>query len=397
MKKAIQYVPGMSVKDSVSLGFGSFEVRYENIKVSEDIRDSISNGGGKIIGIVVNAAEGLEVERKTVQTLAAEVGTAQNEAVTGVKDKIFETLKSCMDKAIAYGADYIVIDTRGMKALGGLEEALLQVSEYAAGAEVRIYIENGYVCRGGVNYHTESSNASALCRFVEMLNKKAGNKNINGIDGDGQFGICVNVGYANLLGTNVGQFITDCEKHLAVMHMNDNNGINDQQQMPYTFTTGRGINSTDWYHIIGALYKLKFQGDIVFDTVGTFRRTPPELHGAMLELLEGIYHEWLDCFNIEERLAKPGKKIILFGAGKMAKNYMEAFGEKYPPVFLVDNNSKIWGEKRLGLEVKNPKAILEIPEEQRSVWICNMYYEAVALQLDRMGICYNYYFDNYYL
>lgn len=358
MRKAIQYVTGMDVKEAVSLGFNSFELRYEDINQAEEIVCV----GGKVIGIIVNGTQ----------------------VVTGSK-----LVLDYIQKAKECGAGYVVIDTRGMETLCGLSELLSEVSEEVVNAEVKIYIENGYVLHNGVHYNTESSNSAELCRLMKSLNAY--------MEGNLYFGICINVGYANLLGINVRSFISECGKYLAIMHMSDNNGISDQQQMPYTFTTGRGINSTDWYHIIGALYKLNFQGEIVFDTVGTFRRTPVKLHRAMLELLDGIYGEWEECFNIEKRLSQSGKKIILFGAGKMAENYMQAFGEKYPPLFLVDNNEKAWGIKRLGFEVKNPEAILEIPEEQRSVWICNMYYDAIGLQLDKMSVRYNCYFDHYYL
>lgn len=410
MRKAIQYVTGMSVKDAVSLGFDSFEVRYEDIEAFGEKTDGLSNdgkeaaamitGGGKIIGVVVNGLK-MVVGRTQVGNAAVEKcggGEAQveNAVEAGAAEEALENMKNCIDKAAACGAGYVVAETKEMENLCGLAELLTEIAEYAANSGIKIYIENGYVCRDGVHYHTESSNAGTLCRLVETLNRKA-NENADSKDSASQFGICINVGYANLLGINVRQFITECGKHLAVMHMSDNNGISDQQQMPYTFTTGRGINSTDWYHIIGALYKLNFQGEIVFDTVGTFRRTPVKLHRAMLELLGGIYGEWQECFNIEKRLSQPGKNIILFGAGKMAQNYMEAFGEKFPPLFLVDNNEKLWGTKRLGFEVKNPQAIFEIPEEQRSVWICNMYYDAIGLQLDKMGVRYSCYFDNYYL
>ncbi len=367
MKEAIQYVQEMSLESAVSLKFNRFEIRYEDIGKSEEILES----GGKIVGIVVNATD---------------ITTA--------------SMRECIDSAALRGAGYVVLDTRGMGTLSGLADILSELSDYIAERMIKIYVENGYVCRNGVHYHTESSNSSALCSLMEKLNAKVSAKDTaDGADNAGShiFGICINVGYANLLEINVAQFITECGKYLAVMHMNDNNGFSDQQQMPYTFTTGRGINSTDWYHIIGSLYKLNFGGDVVFDTVGTFKRTPVMLHGAMIELLRGIYSEWEACLNIESRLDKPGRKLILFGAGKMAENYMNAFGDKYPPEFLVDNNPKVWGTKRLGLMVKQPEAILEVPENERSVWICNMYYDAVGIQLTQMGIEYECYFDHYYL
>jgi len=367
LKEAIRYVQEMSLESAVNLKFSRFEISYEDIEKSKEVLEN----GGRLIGIVVNASD-----------------------ITAA------LMRECIDSAALSGAGYVVLDTRGMDSLSGPAGILSELSDYIAERGIKIYIENGYVCRNNVYYHTESTSSSALCSLMERLNAKVSVKGpADSADNAGGhiFGICINVGYANLLGINVAQFITECGKYLAVMHMNDNNGLSDQQQMPYTFTTGRGVNSTDWYHIIGSLYKLKFSGYVVFDTVGTFKRTPVMLHGAMIELLRGIYSEWEACFNIESRLDKPDRKLILFGAGKMAENYMDAFGKKYPPAFLVDNNPKVWGTERLGLMVKKPEAILEVPENERSVWICNMYYDAIGMQLAQMGIEYECYFDHYYL
>ena len=118
----------------------------------------------------------------------------------------------------------------------------------------------------------------------------------------------------------------------------------------------------------------------------------------MAELLEAMYEEWIEsCFKTEEYLAADGKKIILFGAGRMALNYMQNWGDKYPPAFLVDNNSEIHGQERWGIPVKSPDEILNVPESERNVWICNMYYDAIGAQLDSMGVEYRCYWDHYYM
>lgn len=80
------------------------------------------------------------------------------------------------------------------------------------------------------------------------------------------------------------------------------------------------------------------------------------------------------------------KTIILFGAGLMVEDYMKRFGKKYPPAFLVDNNSDKWGTKKCGLEVRNPMEILDIPSHKRKLFICNVYYKQIEKQLRHMGI-----------
>lgn len=80
------------------------------------------------------------------------------------------------------------------------------------------------------------------------------------------------------------------------------------------------------------------------------------------------------------------KDIILFGAGLMVEDYMKRFGEKYPPVFLVDNNPQKWGTMKCGIEVRNPTEILNIPSERRKLFLCNVYYKQIEKQLKNMGI-----------
>ena len=116
----------------------------------------------------------------------------------------------------------------------------------------------------------------------------------------------------------------------------------------------------------------------------------------MLTLLKAIEKEWSGQFEFEDKLRKT-KYIVLFGAGKMAQNYMEEWGNRYKPAFFADNNSSAWGEMRMGVEIKTPDEILKLPEQERLVLICNLFYDEVGEQLDSMGIQYECYWDRYYL
>lgn len=81
-----------------------------------------------------------------------------------------------------------------------------------------------------------------------------------------------------------------------------------------------------------------------------------------------------------------GKKIILFGAGLMFEDYMKKYGDKYRPAFLVDNDESKWGRSRMGIPIRKPDEILEVPAEQRNLIICSYYYREISEQLDKMGI-----------
>ncbi len=81
-----------------------------------------------------------------------------------------------------------------------------------------------------------------------------------------------------------------------------------------------------------------------------------------------------------------GKKIILFGAGLMFEDYMKKYGDKYRPAFLVDNDENKWGRSRMGIPIREPKEILEVPIDKRRLIICSYYYREISEQLDQMGI-----------
>ena len=81
-----------------------------------------------------------------------------------------------------------------------------------------------------------------------------------------------------------------------------------------------------------------------------------------------------------------GKKIILFGSGMMFEDYMKKWGSRYRPAFLVDNDENKWGRSRMGIEIREPEKILEIPEEKRHLIICSFYYKEIEKQLREMGI-----------
>ena len=351
MRLGIQYLEELQLENANEIGFSNFEVCYEDCNTANL---------DKVAGIVLK-----------VDGLAAEI------------------FRDALKQVKRYTAEYLVLDTQGVSEKDVLCETLYTCIGDIKNAEIDIYIENGYKYQKNGDFcHSVFSDASELKRIVSEFNQLCGKE---------CFGICFNVGYANLIEKNVKQIMVDLGTSIKMLHASDNDGRTNQHQLPCTFATGRNMPSTNWYSIVGVLLKNQFDGWIVFDTIGLIKRTPGKLQNSMLKLLWAIGQEWNAQFCLEEVLNQPNKKIILFGAGKMAQNYMESWGEKYPPAFLVDNNSRVWGMRAYGFEIKSPKDILEIPEQERSVWICNQYYDAVGRQLREMGIDYQCFWDQYYL
>lgn len=285
-------------------------------------------------------------------------------------------------------AHYLVIETAGCDSLDVMEQLIGSCADMIRENAVPIYIENGFAGDEISGYrHCDYSEAEVLRQIADYGNEKTGTT---------LFGVCINIGYGNLLAQDVRGMLDVTAEYLKLVHVNDNDGFHNVKQMPYTFTQGRGSQTTDWEHIMGAMIRSGFDGWFIFDTDGLFGRTPGQLEKQMLKLLYAMAEDWQTMFHYEDFLAEGNRKIILFGTGRMAAGYMHTWGRKFPPVFLVDNNTDLWGKEKYGLPVKAPEAILEIPEEERRVLLCSGFYREIGAQLTSMGIPYTRYSDQYF-
>ncbi len=82
---------------------------------------------------------------------------------------------------------------------------------------------------------------------------------------------------------------------------------------------------------------------------------------------------------------KSNKKIILFGAGVVAKKILNNFPKKKIE-FIVDNNQKFWKTKFEDIIVKNPDSLKSIDKEKYFVLICTTSFSDVTRQLDSLGL-----------
>lgn len=290
--------------------------------------------------------------------------------------------------AVEAGAQYIVAETRGLSTVDKLVAAVDNNIELIRKCGLCLLVENSNLYNGKHYIYGPFSEGKKLCDIVEGLRQHVHYDNI---------GICADIGVANVLGSNLKTFTKDCMRYLALIHMNDNDGVTDMAQMPFTFTVGRGTRATDIFRVIGILIQYDYNGYIVFNNRGTWEVTPRQLHHSMVRLMEGMTAEWQKEYRFKESIADRDRKLVLFGGGNMFRDYMISFGDKYPPEFIVDNDKNSWGQERLGITVKSPEEILAIPADKRNVWICNMNYDIIGKQLEGMGIEYNCFIDQYYI
>ena len=314
--------------------------------------------------------------------------------VSVIDDELEQVLENVSDLGIAY----LVLETVGMEDRTNMSRHLEMYAEKIKISGIKVYIENGYCFGANGIIQSAFSEVDVMKELVDRLNLTA--------KAD-CFGICLNIGHANLLGKNVCGMIERLGHHIGLIHAGDNDGITSQCQMPYTFTRGRGELSTDWYGIIGALAMWGFKGAVVYDIAGLFEVSPARLRPGWYRLLSAVAREWEGILELEEYLKKTSKKerseadskasvLVLFGAGRMFHNYMEVWGNAYPPSFIVDNNETLWGGTRENICIRPPSALLEDKEHPTFVLICNMYYASIEKQLDIMGIRWRKYDDKYF-
>ena len=204
---------------------------------------------------------------------------------------------------------------------------------------------------------------------VDLINKY-GHENL---------GFCFDAGEANLCGQDPAEMLYALKDVTDAVTVSENDGIHDGAFMP--FSLGRVL---DWGSFFRGMRKIGFDGDLIFDASASVGTVPVPVKGDKVKEVYRMaeYFRWQ--IEMDRIVAGHGRRV-LFGAGNMCRNYMRDYGEKYPPLFTVDNDKKVWGSTFEGLEVKPPESLKEL-DEDTAVFICITYYKEVHDQLRAMGL-----------
>lgn len=79
------------------------------------------------------------------------------------------------------------------------------------------------------------------------------------------------------------------------------------------------------------------------------------------------------------------RKVVLFGSGKYFEYYMSNYGEKYPPIYAVDNDSQKWDTKKSGVLIKNPNELEKENPQKVIIILCCKNYKDILKQILRIG------------
>lgn len=250
----------------------------------------------------------------------------------------------------------------------------LSLLDAARACGVEILLENqarsihGHLVRGLL------SEAGEAVSLVDALNEAAGEK---------RFGFCLHMGASGPCGMNVQDLVRALAGRLQAVLLCDSDGTGERQLLPFTGAS-RLACETDWLNVIRSLREIAFDGSLILSMPDTAAAFPLLLRPQLLRLSRSVmeYIRWQ--IDMEKTLARYPRRV-LFGAGRMCRNYMSCYGEKYPPLFTCDNNPSMWGKEVCGLAVRNPEELRSLPEDC-AILICNMYYREIEAQLREMGL-----------
>ena len=150
---------------------------------------------------------------------------------------------------------------------------------------VKICTENIFAKHGAHFVEARLANPYDAARMVDTLNEEAG--------GD-YFGFCLDVGHAILTKKNLREFIKKLGKRLTILHIHDNNGLDDMHMIPYSYLATPGSTVGDWEGFVAGLKEIGFDGVLGFETFRVMSIYPKAVHTEALKLISAIGRYWAE-------------------------------------------------------------------------------------------------------
>ena len=156
---------------------------------------------------------------------------------------------------------------------------------------VKICLENIFTRRANRIIEGRLSNVGEAANMIDLLNEEAG--------GD-YFGFCLDVGHANLTNRNIKETVKSLGKRLTILHIHDNNGLDDMHMIPYSYLTTPQVHVCDWQGFVEGLREIGYPGVLCFETFRIVSAYPAAVHTEALKLISAIGRYWAQTIDDPE-------------------------------------------------------------------------------------------------
>ncbi len=307
----------------------------------------------------------------------------------GDREIFLQIQTDCMEACTQIGCKTIIVQPLQHSSSKNLWEEnrdfFLALASRCPDSDTRILFTNQCRSQNGHLVRGVCSDAVTAAAWVDGLNREVGMQ---------RFGFCLDLGVCNLCGQDIQRMTSVLGERICAVILTENDGQHMSRLLPFTCAQ-KNQDTMDWLGAVRGLRETAFDGDLILEATDTALSFSPLLRYELFPMYKALFDYFVLQINMEKDLKKY-KRVALFGAGNMCRNYMKCYGEKYPPLFTCDNNPRLWGTELEGLAVKEPEALKDLPQDC-GVIICNTYYHEIAAQLQEMGIQNIGYFNDEYM
>ncbi|MBO4429193.1 MAG: sugar phosphate isomerase/epimerase [Clostridia bacterium] len=145
---------------------------------------------------------------------------------------------------------------------------------------VVICLENMFSVVSRVVTEAVCSDVTETVNYIDTLNKMAGEE---------LFGFCFDLGHMTLLGKHIRASIDALGSRIKVLHLHDNDNIQDNHGLPYSYARTWGQYAlTDWQGLLDGLRDIGYRGEIDFEIGAGLSIIPEPVRVAALKYVYAV-------------------------------------------------------------------------------------------------------------
>ena len=198
---------------------------------------------------------------------------------------IGNVIPRCLEIAGFLGIPYVVIHPFKMQYRQACKEEGRQNLKFFQGLietarenHVIICLENLYESIGGRLVEGVCSAPEEVIWYIDSLNQAAGEE---------RFGFCLDTGHLNLVRRSPYETVQRLGNRIKVLHLHENDGMDDLHQIPYTFGRKAG-DGFDWEGLLAGLRETGYDGVLNFETFPSMNSFPDSVKMDVLKTIAGI-------------------------------------------------------------------------------------------------------------